>query len=127
VRDKRFFEKTGKGNSPYLLRQLASRRVEEAGKGDQQPNPSFLPFPPPPFLTILNVFPAMLSQVFTAGDHLPSDVPGFFDTGGFTPWDNTQETQFLFSPQGGSWMKFNLVPNFFLLYINLRIFKLGRS
>ncbi|KAL4568796.1 hypothetical protein LXL04_024412 [Taraxacum kok-saghyz] len=41
----------------------------------------------------------MLSQLFTAGDHLPSDVPGFFETGGFTPWDNTQETQFLFSPQ----------------------------
>ncbi|KVI02720.1 basic leucine zipper 4-like [Cynara cardunculus var. scolymus] len=41
----------------------------------------------------------MLSEVFpTAGDHLSSDGAGFFETGGFTPWD-TQENPFLFTPQ----------------------------
>ncbi|KAL7608784.1 basic leucine zipper 4 [Lactuca sativa] len=40
----------------------------------------------------------MLSEVFIAGDHLPSDGAGFFDTEGFTPSD-TQENQFLLSPQ----------------------------
>lgn len=41
----------------------------------------------------------MLSEVFpTAGDHLSSDGPGFFQTCGFTPWD-TQENPFLFTPQ----------------------------
>ncbi|KAI3699515.1 hypothetical protein L2E82_43890 [Cichorium intybus] len=39
----------------------------------------------------------MLSEVFTAGDQLPSHGAAFFETGGFTPWD-TQENQFLFSP-----------------------------